>query len=208
MHVDLAFTVTVQRSIPVDHGYALYGAVSRVLPTVHTENGVAIHPISGRQFGDGLLMLMPWSTLTLRLPADQIPAVLPLAGKSLQIGDTSLRIGVPQVYALEPATALRSRLVVIKVSHINPGQVTEEQFTAAARKQLDTLGIAPEARLTLGKRRTLRVKDAEIVGYEVLVEGLTAEESLALQEAGLGGKHHMGCGVFVPHIAMGGSRAS
>jgi hypothetical protein len=31
-----------------------------------------------------------------------------------------------------------------------------------------------------------------------VVEGLTAEESLTLQTHGLGGKHHMGCGVFVP----------
>jgi CRISPR-associated protein Cas6 len=200
MHVDLAFTVSAQRSISVDHGYAVYGAVSRLLPDVHRENGVAIHPLRGRQFGDGLLMLMPWSTLTLRLPADQIPSVLPLAGKSLQIGETSLRIGVPQVYALEPASALRSRLVVIKVAHIDPGQVTEKQFAAAARKQLDSLDINAEIKLTLGKRRTLRIKDAEIVGYELIAEGLTAEESLTLQEHGLGGRHHMGCGVFAPLV--------
>jgi CRISPR-associated protein Cas6 len=50
--------------------------------------------------------------------------------------------------------------------------------------------------LTLGKRRTLRIKDKEVVGYEVLVEALTAEESLNLQEHGLGGRRHMGCGIF------------
>ena len=64
--------------------------------------------------------------------------------------------------------------------------------------KLAELGISAEAVLSLGKRRTLRIKDKEVVGYEVLVETLTAEESICLQEAGLGGRRHMGCGVFVP----------
>jgi hypothetical protein len=28
--------------------------------------------------------------------------------------------------------------------------------------------------------------------------GLSAEDSLRLQEVGIGGRRHMGCGVFVP----------
>ena len=54
-----------------------------------------------------------------------------------------------------------------------------------------------EACLTLDKRRTLRIKDKEVVGYEMLVETLSANESLALQEHGLGGRRQMGAGVFV-----------
>ena len=44
----------------------------------------------------------------------------------------------------------------------------------------------------------VRIKDREIVGYEVVIERLTAEESLTVQEHGLGGRRHMGCGVFTP----------
>jgi CRISPR-associated protein Cas6 len=56
----------------------------------------------------------------------------------------------------------------------------------------------PPAAGTRGKRRTLRIKDKEVVGYEVKLEGLTVAESLNIQEQGLGGRRHMGCGVFVP----------
>ena len=49
--VDLAFELVGQQPIPADHGYALYGALSRVLPAVHRDNGVAIHPIGGQQMG-------------------------------------------------------------------------------------------------------------------------------------------------------------
>ncbi|MFO0788397.1 MAG: type I-MYXAN CRISPR-associated protein Cas6/Cmx6 [Pirellulales bacterium] len=198
MHVDLSFSLIGSQAVAADHGYALYGAISRLLPEVHRENGIAVHPVRGRQVGNRQLMLMPWSTLTLRVVDAQIASLLPLAGKSIRIGNASIRVGVPTVSALAPSSALRSRLVVIKVANIKPESVTMEQFAAAVRRQLDELGVSAEAIVTIGKRRTLRVKQRELVGYEVVVEGLTAEESVSIQEQGLGGKRHMGCGVFVP----------
>ncbi len=43
-----------------------------------------------------------------------------------------------------------------------------------------------------------RIKEVRIVGFALLVEGLRPDESLRLQEVGLGGRRHLGCGVFVP----------
>ena len=131
------------------------------------------------------------------MPDSQIPVLLKLAGKSLRLDDAAVRVGVPEVRGLIPATALRSRLVIIKVAHAGASDLTTEIFTAAARQQMDELRIGAEVILTVGKRRTLRMKQREIVGYELLFEGLSAAESIALQESGLGGKRHMGCGVFV-----------
>jgi CRISPR-associated protein Cas6 len=197
MHIDLAFRLLGTDPVPADHGYALYAAVSHLIPEVHRENGVAIHPICGRQVGERRLMLMPWSTLAVRVPDGQIGPLLKLAGKSLRLDDATVRVGVPEVRGLIPATALRSRLVVIKVAHAGAVDLTPETFSTAARKQIEALSIGAEAILTVGKRRTMRMKQREIVGYELLVEGLTATESIALQETGIGGKRHMGCGVFV-----------
>jgi CRISPR-associated protein Cas6 len=196
MHVDLAFRLQGTGPIPADHGYALYAAVSHLIPEVHRENGIAIHPICGRQVGERRLMLMPWSTLAVRVPDSQIAVLLKLAAKSLRLDDAALRVGVPEVRTLVPSTAVRSRLVVIKIAHAGAADLTAETFSAAARRQMDELGIGAGAVLNVGKRRSLRMKQREIVGYELLVEGLTAVESIALQENGLGGKRHMGCGVF------------
>ena len=206
MYVDVSFTLMGTNPIAADHGYALFGAISRVLEDeLHAENGIGVHPIRGRQIGNRQLMLMPWSTLTLRVADDQIASMLPLAGKSLRLADASIRVGVPTVRALVPATALRSRLVNIKVANIRPEAVTKEQFADAVRRQLTELGIAEAAIITVDKRRTIRVKQRELVGYEVMVEGLTADESITQQERGVGGKRHMGCGVFVP-VSEGISR--
>ncbi|MFW6106788.1 MAG: type I-MYXAN CRISPR-associated protein Cas6/Cmx6 [bacterium] len=200
MTIDLQFPLLSTHAVPADHGYLLYSAVSRLLPELHADNGYGIHPIRGQQLGGRTLQLTEASRLIIRTDANCIAQFLPLAGKTLQLLDRRLCIGVPQVRGLIPAPALRSRLVTIKLKEAaeNAGEPAAETFAASARRQLDVLGISPESQLHLGKRRTLRIKDKEVVGYEVLIEQLTADESLGVQEHGLGGRRHMGCGIFVP----------
>jgi CRISPR-associated protein Cas6 len=211
--IDLAFALVSTCPVPADHGYHLYASISRALPAMHEPNGIGIHPIRGRIIGERQMQLCDWSRLTIRVAAERIAEVLPLAGKQLNLAGRPLRVGVPQVLALTPAPALRSRLVTIKVSSADDqptGPPDHDAFLAAARRQLDALGIAPEAQFCIPTRdsrplrRTLRIKDKEVVGYELLVKPLTAEESLALQSHGLGGRRHMGCGIFVP-VREGGT---
>jgi CRISPR-associated protein Cas6 len=67
---------------------------------------------------------------------------------------------------------------------------------------LTAIGVSIQAIVSVGKRRTIRIHGKEVVGYELIIEGLTADESIAIQTAGLGGRRHMGCGVFVPHLQV------
>jgi len=180
----------VGHCIPVDHGYALYAAISRHVPEIHDAREIGVQPIRGIYGGDGLLYMAPFSRLTLRLPDDQLRDYLKLAGKTLDVKGYPLRIGVPEARMLLPIASLRSRLVTIK------GFLDKGPFLDAADRQLQSMGIRGE--VLLGERRTFRVKDKQVVGFEVAITGLTAEESLTLQEKGLGGRRRMGCGIFVP----------
>ena len=101
-----------------------------------------------------------------------------------------VHVGVPQTTLLTPATALYAHRVTTR-----NGQ-DEERFDNEIRHQLETLGIHGKA--SRGKRRVFRIKDKTVVGHSLLVSELTAEESIRLQEAGLGGRRKMGCGVFLP----------
>ncbi|MGL4941811.1 MAG: type I-MYXAN CRISPR-associated protein Cas6/Cmx6 [Thermoguttaceae bacterium] len=193
MIVDVKFLILARGGhIPADHGYPLYSAVSRVLAQIHQTSEIGILPINGTQTGDRGLFLTPESRLVIRIDAGQISTVLPLAGKTLGIGKTTLQIGVPSVHALIYASTLRSRLVTIK------GFMEAEQFSEAVRRQLDILEISQEVTVHIRKRRTLRIRDREVVGYEVFVDGLSDTESLRLQEVGIGGRRKMGCGLFLP----------
>jgi len=209
--IDLHFPV-LGRDLPSDHGYALYGALSRLLPRLHEADcSVRIASIRGMPMGKGLLQLGPSSALRFRLPAESIPLLLPLAGKSLDVDGHALRVGVPQVRALIPAPALLAHLVTMKKSDRQTPDGTRAYmdpapFLDAVRRELQKRGIQGQADLPLvptgpheGKprRHVLRIKARRVVGFSVQVTELTAEESVRLQEEGLGGRGRMGCGFFV-----------
>jgi CRISPR-associated protein Cas6 len=193
--VDIFFGVRGSR-VSADHGYALYGAVARVVEAreddawFHQLDQVGLHLLRGAYDRRGRLLLGPRARFGLRLPAALIPKVLALAGKRLVVSGDTLRVGVPHVQVLRPAPVLAARLVTTR-----NGQ-DEERFDREIARQLSTLGIAASA--MRGRRRTVRIKDKTIVGYGVRIAGLNAAESLRLQEHGLGGRRKMGCGVFVP----------
>jgi len=206
--VDLEFGVRGD-VLSADHGYALFGAVCRVLPWLHHDEGVGIHPIHGKLVGGRTLALAPWSRLTLRIAASRIHEALPLAGQALELDGATLQVGAPTVSQLRPAPALLSRLVVIK------GFQEAETFLDAARRQAEALGLEGHlslvGRMTEGSvegailrsagepiRRTLRVRDKTVVGFALAATELAAEESLRLQEAGIWGRRRFGCGLFVP----------
>jgi CRISPR-associated protein Cas6 len=192
--VDLFFGVRGSR-VSADHGYALYGAVARILEMrehgwFHEADQIGLHLLAGAYGAPGRILLGPRARFGLRLPAALIPKVLPLAGKRLVIGGHTLRVGVPHVQALRPAPILAARLVTTR-----NGQ-DETRFDREVARQLTALEIAAAA--IRGRRRIIRIKDKSVVGYSVRIAGLSAEQSLRLQEQGLGGRRKMGCGVFVP----------
>ncbi|MGI8548737.1 MAG: type I-MYXAN CRISPR-associated protein Cas6/Cmx6 [Gemmatimonadaceae bacterium] len=206
--VDLIFPA-VGSPVPVNHGYALYAAVSRVVPGIHSAAGVGIFPIQGT-FNGGRLHLNTSSSVRIRLPAERLPMLLPLAEAVIEIDGHRLRLGTPRVHALIPAPTLISRLVLIKIAHTGErGGVTPDSFLAAARKQLVALSVAAEPAIPLvssglhagePQRRIVRVKEQTHAGYAMVVEGLTADESIRLQEAGIGGRRLIGCGLFLPSV--------
>ncbi len=199
--IDLSFPL-LGPSLPTDHGYELYAAISRLLPALHDGLNCRIAPVRGSYAGDGKLQLdARYSRLRVRLAPEAIARVLPLAGKALEVGGHRIRLGVPQVRALVPAPALAARLVTIK------GFTEPADFLAAARRQLDEQGIAGQVGIPLAergphegkpRRRVLQIKGRKVVGFSLQVAELSADESLRLQENGLGGRGKMGCGFFLP----------
>ena len=213
-HVDVQFPVH-GTLIPVDHGYHLFSAASQIIPALHGDAEMGIHPMSGTPMGNRCQAITERSCLTIRLPAERIKEVLPLAGKALNLGEHTVRVGVPYTRALIPSPRLHSRLVIIK------GFTEPEPFLEAVQRQLSALEVQGKASLieqahaeranqarqggshSTFLRRTIRIRDKEIVGFAVKLSTLTAEESMLVQERGIGGRRRFGCGIFVP-IRRGG----
>ncbi|AOY57176.1 Cas6: CRISPR-associated endonuclease Cas6 [Desulfococcus multivorans] len=113
-----------------------------------------------------------------------------LSGKSFEISGDNLKIGIFHSKALIPAVELYSHIVTTRNGHHG------ERFEEEIARQLSSIGV--RGVFTFGKRKTFQVHGKQIVGYEMTVSELTAEESITLQENGLGGRRKMGCGFFEP----------
>lgn len=211
--VDLTFGLN-GHTIPADHGYSLFSAICRLVPSVHSDETIGIHPISGRPVGRREICLTPNSSLSFRIPSENIRMFLPLSGKILDLDGHKIQIGVPKTHALRPSPVLGSRLVVIK------GFTSPDGFMEAAKRQLAELRISGEPSLVprslsrsvegmkgaaLGSpyiRRTLQVQGYTIVGFAVRIERINPADSIRLQEIGIGGRRRFGCGILIPQRGL------
>jgi CRISPR-associated protein Cas6 len=199
--VDLLFPARGQ-PIPTDHAYPLYAALSRLIPPFHDPTSdIRFAPLTGTLAEQGRLQLHDRSFLRIRLPDDAIRTVLPLAGKQLDVAGGLVRLGPPTVQALTPVTTVESWLVTFKNSE------EPEGFLTTARSKLAEIDVKGQPQLRAfesgprageARRRVIRLKGQTIIGYALVVSELTAEESIRLQERGLGGRIKMGCGFFLP----------
>ncbi len=196
----LAVSFPVQgRQLPADHGYSLYAAITKCVPSLHSATWLGIELISGLPWGKGIIALPARSaSLRLRLPVDKLAHVLRLAGAHLEIDSYTLRLGIPVARPLVPASSLYARIVTIK-------KFTEpEPFLDAAQRQLTQLGITAALEFPRDgytrSRRIITIHGRKVVGFSLAVHSLSDEDSIKLQSVGLGGRRAMGCGMFNPIV--------
>jgi len=149
--IDLSFPLT-GRSVPLDHGYRLYAAVTSRLPSLHGARWLGIHPIGG-QVIDDQIHLVRGSDVKLRLPSEGITTVLSLAGSRLDVGSSAIRLGAPSIRALVPAAALDARLVLLKLTQpptrenaklqrsVLDNDAVADRYRAELQRQLFAMGV-------------------------------------------------------------------
>jgi CRISPR-associated protein Cas6 len=198
-HVELSFPVFGQ-SPPRDHGYSLYAAISSFLDG-HLPRDVAISWIGSSSLAFGKSHLTRDTRFRIRTPIDHIGELLRISGQFLNVGGVEIGIGIPRISQLQASPSLKSHLVTIK-GFTEPGP-----FFDAVNRQLSQLEIAGDVSIPFiengprkgeHRRRIIKVKGVTIVGYPLCITNLSDVDSYRLQVAGLGGRRHMGCGIFFP----------
>ena len=191
MHVELLFRLIGAKTLPIDHAHGLYGALKRLVPALEKIDGLGIHTFRGTPLPDGTLLVDPHRTkLRLRLNSEDIPTALGLAGSSLDILGSRFSLGVPEVHPLTSHKALWSRIVTLKFD-------TTEGDAARLQLAIHLEAAYPGAMWAIRRPRTIRIHGKQILGFETLGEGFSPDESLRLQEEGIGGRRKFGCGLFV-----------
>jgi CRISPR-associated protein Cas6 len=190
--VDLSFEVE-GGALPADYAWALYRAVAQVLPWLESEPGAGIHPLKGAPTDRGTLLVSRRSRLILRLPPARVPDAGRLTGGSLDIAGAPLRVGPAKVRELAPFATLYARFVTT-------GSANEQDFLKDVAVLLEGLGT--RCKFMCGRSRQARTGEGEIAGFSVMLHEVLPEESVALQQRGLGPGRMLGCGVLVPHKSI------
>lgn len=195
---DFAFAVDggiIDRDYPV----ALYRALAKRLPWLDDEPLAGVHPIRGlTPCPDGML-IGGRTRIVLRVPEHRAEECASLQGADLEV-PAPLHVGQGSRRELLPYPVLHSRLVVT-------GAHEESDFLRDVGAELEVLGI--ECDTIVGRRGEVRLDAGRIlVGYSLMLHGLSPADSQLAQERGVGQQRKLGCGLFVPHksVAAVGSR--
>jgi CRISPR-associated protein Cas6 len=188
VYVELRFPV-LGDALPRDYGRAIFRAISRVIPEAASAGWLLVKDMQGIRRSNCSLDFLPKARLGMRLPQSRVSLMLKLSGKRIAVGRCPVRFGTPEISLLEPSSSLYAKRVTIN------GCSTPRAFLDALAWRLDEMGI--ECEIELGLRHRFRAGGRVITGYGLTLHDLNEEDSIALQEQGLGNHRHLGCGYFV-----------
>lgn len=207
--VDLSFRVQCEQ-LPLDHAYDLSQAIQTQLPWIADEPLAGIHLIHGAESGNGwirpqdpsaLLSLSRRTRFTLRLPKQRVAAAVQLEGRRIQVGDHELVLSQPQEKLLSSHTTIFAR-------YIATDHLTDEQaFLEEAAELLSQQGIQARNMIS-GRAHVLRMPEHNLATRSLMIANLDVEESVHLQQYGLGTGRKVGCGLFLPHKGIDAVRQS
>ncbi len=199
--VDVLFAIQC-RSIPVDHAHALSRTLLDAVPWLDAQ-GCGIHSIhvAGSQNGwerpphggDQRLLLSRRTKLIIRVPESKVDALrAALEGRTLDLAGAALAVVSGKPRRLGKEGTLFSRYVA------GPADADERRFLRWAADALGEMSIGVRKALC-GKTTPLATPDGPVETRSLMLAGLSPEESLRLQQQGLGPHRAMGCGLFIPH---------
>ena len=178
------------QALPREHAQALQYALAERLPWLHSDLGAGIHPLKLVSGPESLALLSQRTRLILRVNANRLDSLTALAGVQLEVAGHSLRLGLVHLRALQP-------LATLYAYRVAAGDADESVFMQAIEAELAGLAIGGER--VCGKRQNMVVDGRAMTTFSMMLHGLGAEQSLRLQEQGLGPHRLLGCGLFVPH---------
>ena len=199
--VDLMFAIRC-KALPLDHGKALYQAVIGCIPWLCDEPQAAIHQIHVAESAHGwnrprdpssdLLWPSRRTRLVLRVPQHRVEDCQTLTDRTLDIEGHELTIGPAKQKMLSKLTTIFARYVD------TGGSDQDQEFIQNMADILQQRKIHVKKMMSglLIKHKT---EDGYLLTRKLMLAGLSIEDSVRLQQQGIGNRRLMGIGIFLPH---------
>ena len=198
---DLVFGLRC-RTLPLDHAHALSSALITALPWLSDEPRAGIHLIHVAESGNGwlrpenpeneLLHLSRRTRMTLRLPRERLEDARALCGQTLDIAGHALEVrdAEPRLFTTQPVLFARHVLA----------ERDEDEMAFLERMADEVRALDIQVRkMMAGKIHRMQFPEGEVLTRSLMLADLDVEESVRLQQHGVGGGRLHGCGLFLPH---------
>ena len=187
-------------SLDIDHAFALSTALQAHLSDDLCAR-IGVHGVRMAGSGNGwnrpeqsdaALPLSRRARLAIRVHRDDSEEVGQMMDRTLQIGHQQVTLGSSVMRKLSTIGTLYARAICCHREQSETDFLTE---MAALLKQMNI----KVSKMICGRCGEIRTADETIFTRALMVAELEAEESVALQQQGLGQGRMLGCGLFVPH---------
>ncbi len=197
---DLIFKINC-KSLPMDHAQGLSEALCNALPWLVEEPLAGIHLIHAAESGNGwirpeiteneVLNLSKRTKLHLRLPKNRLEDAQILQGKTIMVDGHELGIR-------ESAPRKLTKSPIIFSRYILTDDDDESAFLANVHEQLSVMGVKVR-KMLCGKYHQHKIASGIMSTRSLMIADLEADESVLLQQQGLGPNRLFGCGLFLAH---------
>ncbi len=187
-------------SLDIDHAFALSTALQAYLSDELCAR-IGVHGVRMAGSGNGwnrpeqsdaALPLSRRARLAIRVHRDDSEEVGQIMDRTLQIGHQQVTLGSSVMRKLSTIGTVYARAICCDREQSETDFLTE---MAALLKQMNI----KVCKMICGRCGEIRTADETIFTRALMVADLEAEESVALQQHGLGQGRILGCGLFVPH---------
>lgn len=198
--MDFVFSIKC-KCLPYEHMYTLYQALQQALPWLDDEDLAGIQPIYGAESGNGwqrpegktdeLMYISHRQKLILRMPKTRQDEIQSLVGQTLDVDGHSLALVKMEARLLSDMPTIFARFVV------SDEGLDETAFLEQAANRMQAMDIQIRKMLA-GRERQIVTPAGVLHTRSLMLADLKSEESVRLQQQGLGTHRHLGCGLFLP----------
>jgi len=190
------------KQLPGDHIYQLTTALIKIMPWLGNDPHIAIHqifiPASGNGWQrnelstDDIVHLSKRTRLKIRLPLKYLEQIELLTDKEIIVDGYTVKFG-----KIKTAKISASEILVSRFVYIPDTEEDEEEFLSIAYQQLKQKNIVIK-KMLCGKTARFNFNGQMILTRSLMLADLSTDDSITLQNSGIGENYLYGCGVFIP----------
>ena len=199
--IDVTFRIDC-KTLPYDHAYALSNEITKNMPWLLEDNLTGIHTLHGPESGNGWvrsekeeIFLSKRTRLVLRIPRIDIEKAKELENISVNVLGNTIKIGKSNTKTFLVVRDLISRFVLCDENE------TEEDFLLGVKKELFSHGVMIKKAIC-GKEKSFIINGKNRFTRSLMIADLSKENSVLLQDTGVGSGRIFGCGIFLPHKSI------